>query len=287
MIVFRRYKWHSLPIAFWAIGMLLYGCQGRTGEPNQTEIARYGDEILTLNQIGVPQNISQQDSIDFIKRKVNEWIVRQALAEKAFENIDDKSLENKVIEYKKTLYIHQYKQKLVEQKVDTMVSIRQIEEYFNKFGEEFRLSFPLVKAWVIMIPVSMTNQEGFLKYLRSDDENIVGDLKELCFQSARYFNFNTNWRTLPSVLSEASLTIQSISGDNLAKGKIFQFKRNEMEVFVKIIDLLKAGDKPPLESVTYQIKEIIVQKRKEQFLNRLENDLLQNSKNQSKAIIRI
>jgi hypothetical protein len=285
----QKYFRAMLPVAVLAIGCLLYGCEQDGKAVKQTEIARFGNGVLTLNQINVPQNLSAQDSLDFIKKKANEWIIRQAMAEKAFENIDDndKSLENKVNEYRTTLYIHNYKQKLVDQKVDTMVSIRQIEEYFNKYGDEFRLSFPLVKAWVIMVPVSMTNQEVLLKYLRSSDDNILGDLKELCFQSARYFNFDTNWRTLPSILSETSLTIQTINGDNLGKEKIFQFKRNEIEIFVKIIDFLRAGDKPPLESVSNQIKEIIIQKRKEQFLNRLENDLLQNAKSQSKAIIRI
>ncbi len=279
--------WLKMPIAIAAIGFLMVKCQGTSSEAKQTEIARFGNEVLTLNQFIIPKNLSQQDSIDFIKRKANDWIIQQAMAEKAFENIEDNSLENKVSEYRKTLYIHQYKQKLVDQKVDTIVSILQIEDYFNKFGEEFRLSYPLVKAWVIMVPISMTNQEEFQRLLRSENEDVVGDLKELCFQSARHYNFDTNWRTLSSILSESALTVQSISSDNLGKGKVFQFKRNEIEVFVKIIDFLKAGDRPPLESVSNQIKEIIIQKRKELFLNRLENDLLQNAKSQSKAIIRI
>jgi len=281
---FGNFVCHKLPIVILIVGSLFYGCDKKQDSKTRTELARFEGEVLTLEEIIIPKNLSQQDSIEFVKKQTNEWLIRQAYAKKAFENIDDKDqiLEQKINEYKKTLYIHEYKQRLLEQKIDTIVSLRQIEDYYNKYGDEFRLTNPLIKAWVIIVPVSMPNLNQLMQYLHSDNESVIGDLKELCFSSARYYNFNDDWRPLHNLLNETSLTAQTINNDNIYKGKIFSIKRNEIELLIKINNHLKTGDKPPIESVSKQIKEIIIQKRKELFFNRLENELLQSVSEQNK-----
>ncbi len=284
---FKKSAYNILPIAVIAIGIMFYGCNQKQKTTTKTEIARFGDDVLNIEQIVFPANLTQQDSIEFIKKQTNDWLIRQAFAKKAFENIEDKDnvLEQKINDYKKTLYIHEYKQLLIEQKVDTLVTLQQIEEYYSKYGEEFRLTTHLVKAWVIMIPISMPNQNELMQYLRSDKESVIGDLKEICFKSARYFNFDNNWRPLHMLLNEASITAQTLNNDNVWKNKIISVKRDEFEIIIKINDFLKIGEKPPIESVSEQIKEIIIRKRKDQFFSRLENDLLQSVKENSKIKI--
>lgn len=276
----------NLPIIVMIVGSLLYNCSNPQ-QTKQIEIARFENEILTLDQINIPTNLNSSDSIEYITQKTEEWLKRQSLAKKAMENVDDKdkTIEKQVNEYRTTLYIHEYKQRLTEQKVDTTVTQAQIEEYYTKYGDEYSLTYPLVKAWVVIVPISMPKQTELLKLLRSDDESTKGDLKEMCFQTARYYNFDNNWRPMHTLLNEANITIQQINSDNIWKGKIVSLRQEEVDLHVKIIDYLKIGEKPPLASVTKQIKEIIIQKRKDVFFSRLENDLLQSIKNQSKIKI--
>ena len=204
-----------LPIAIIVIGSIV-SCNTASPGIGDQEVARFKDNVLTIKELDVPEGLTKEDSIEYVSRIIQNWFVKNALFEKAYENVDgnENLLEKKVEDYRTSLYIHEYKQKLVEQKVDTAVAYSEIEEYYAKYGDEFRLNIPIVQSFVVKTPISITNQNQLLTLLRSNAESSLGDLKTLCFQSARYYRFDSIWKPLSNLLVEVSGDIQTISVDN-------------------------------------------------------------------------
>ncbi|MDD2564806.1 MAG: hypothetical protein PHU27_11380 [Salinivirgaceae bacterium] len=275
-----------LPIIVFLIGSIV-SCNTASPGIGDQEVARYKDHFLTFKELDIPDGLSKEDSVEYATRKIQNWFVKNALFEKAVENVDGNEtlIEMKVENYRISLYIHEYKQKLVDQKVDTVVTHSEVEEYYAKYGDEFRLNTPIVQSYVVTTPISITNQNQLLNLLRSNTESSLVDLKTLCFQSARYYRFDSIWKPFSSLLVEVSGDSRTVSMDNLYKGKIIRFSNNTLDTYIKVIDYLNIGDKTPMNYVYDQIRNIIVRKRKDQFLSRLENDLLQNALNHKKALI--
>lgn len=276
-----------ITLLFFVTGLLFIACNKPDQTVGKKELARYDNTVLTQDQIKIPDFYNADDSIAFVKKKINEWIIRQALAEKAFENIsdEDKSIEQQVNEYRTTLYIHAYKQLLLNQQINDNIPTEQINEYYNKFKDELKLSQPIVKAQVIQISISNTNKEQILRLMNSESEKALASLKEICYNNSQHYNLNSEWKTLAELLNETSLNTQIINTINICKGKIYNHIQSETEILVKIVDLKKVGEYPPLEYVSEKIKEILLRKRKEQFLTKLENDLVHNANYQKKVII--
>ncbi len=253
-------------------------CERNTQSHPDELLAAIGDNKLFLSEIIIPSGLSESDSIAFLKRRINDWIIRQAYYQKALENLDDSDgkIARMVQEYKVTLYIHKYKQLLLRQKVDSVVSPNEVSEYYSKFSDQFLLKQPYVKAFVIIVPASHTKQAELLKLLNNYDEKNIGDLKDICYQNVRYFNLENKWRAWSTVMNEAGVTTSQIAPRNISKGRVFEFPQNETIALIKVIDYIPANSISPIEIVYDDIVNLVLHKRREKFLQKLENEMLQN-----------
>jgi len=97
---------------------------------------------------------------------------------------------------------------------------------------------------------------------------------------------NPKWIPLSNLLDMTSLTSQTINMNNIAKGRIYYNNTDEENVYIKIIDFVKSGEEPPLDFISKKIEEMILRKRKEMFLTKYENELLQEALQHKKAIVK-
>ena len=275
-------------IIFFTFLIMFSGCMNKPKELEDSEVARFGNQILTENQLKTSGFFGTTDSAEYVRTKINEWIIRQALLEKAYENLGnrDKDIENQVNEYRNTLYIHKHRQLLLSKKIDTLISTTQIQEYYNKFKEELTLNYPIVQAYVIKLASSNLQQDEILKLLRMNDEKSLTELKTLCYQNSTCYMLNPKWIPLSNLLDMTSLTSQTINMNNIAKGRIYYNNTDEENVYIKIIDFVKSGEEPPLDFISKKIEEMILRKRKEMFLTKYENELLQEALQHKKAIVK-
>ena len=112
-------------------------------------IARVNDKLLFKEDI---QNlfisgVSEQDSILIIKNYIDSWAKQQLLLHQAEINLKRKSLEfEKLVEdYRSTLYINAYKEALVSNKLDTIVTDAQVKQFYLSNHENFKLNEELVQ----------------------------------------------------------------------------------------------------------------------------------------------
>ena len=82
-------------------------------------------------------NLSKKDSVVLAKSLINKWAVKQLLLKKATENSTQKEAEEikrLVLNYKESLLLNSYKEKLIKQQLDTVISSQEIVDFYKKIN---------------------------------------------------------------------------------------------------------------------------------------------------------
>jgi hypothetical protein len=129
----------------------------------------------------LPKNINRADSLVLANSYIQNWAIKRLLLAKAKNNSSLETvnqIEGLVQDYKESLLINNYKDQLVKQKLDTVVSDQEIEEYYLLNKENFKLNEELVKIRYLHIDNNLIDEGEILSLFKSND---INDLEETAF----------------------------------------------------------------------------------------------------------
>ena len=118
-------------------------------------------------------------------------IKKQLLLQKAELNLteEQKDVHNQIEEYRSSLLIFKYEQSLILQKLDTVITQTEIEEYYNENPSNFILDINLIKALYIKLPRKAPNVEALRQLYSSEKEDDIQQLESYCYQYATKYDF--------------------------------------------------------------------------------------------------
>lgn len=278
-------------IAIFLVFILLSSCKYFTIESKQTStekpIASVYDAHLYLQDIRdlQPKNVSSQDSLVMTKSIINSWAKEQLLLKKALENIseaDNKKIENLVRDYKQSLYINDYKTRLIKQQLDTIVNQEEIDSFYIENKSNFRLDKNLFKVRYVHFGRDFLDKKEVIKRFKSQKEADLDSLesKTINFKGS---NFDLEkWFTYDNLV-KAIPPFQAEPKEKLLKLSKFIQKEDSLGVYlVAVKDFLKKNAIAPQNYIEANIKEIILHKRKLELIRDIEktliNDAIENQK---------
>lgn len=271
-LIFRGFPLVYIVLLFFSIS-----CQKFESRKTEKPLARVGQTYLYPSDVIeiFPVNISQNDSLRILNNFVDKWIKKQLLVEKAELNLteEQKDVHNQIEEYRSSLLIFKYEQSLILQKLDTVITQAEIEEYYNENTSNFILDMNLVKALFIKLPRNAPNVETFRQLYSSEKEEDIQQLENYCYQYAtKYDFFNDTWINFTRIQSELPQTVYSPERSLRWTRKIEQ-RDSIYNYFVYIRDYRVEGETAPIDYVTDNIVSIILNKRKVRFITEMENDI--------------
>lgn len=224
----------------------------------------------------LPSNIAKEDSLVLVKGYINDWAIKQLLLKKAEANSSQKDVEqisSLVRDYKESLLINSYKERLIKQQLDTIVNDLEIESFYEKNKENFKLNEELLKIKYLHFDNNIINKKEFTTLFKSED---IDDLEALEKQqlSFKYYQFNDSiWTRLDKVLLKLPF-----SKDNLLKKTQFVQKQDSLGLYLVVIkDVLVRNDIAPLSYIEPTIKQMILHKRKIQLIRDIEKILVKDA----------
>ena len=224
----------------------------------------------------LPQNISKIDSQLLVKSYIKDWAIKKLLLEKAENNSSLETvnqIDDLVKDYKESLLINNYKEQLVKQKLDTIVTEKELEEYYLLNKENFKLNEELVKIKFLHIDNTINDKKEILKLFKSDD---ILDLEELEKQelSFKFHQFNdSTWTQLDNVLLKLPFSKEKL----LKKTKFIQKQDSIGLYLVAIKDVLELKSIAPLSYVIPTIEQMILHKRKIQLIRDIEKIIIKDA----------
>jgi hypothetical protein len=256
--------------------IIFFSCQNNDSVDDKM-VARVGIKRLWLSEISsvVPNEASQEDSTIMAEDYIKKWIKRELMIQKAEENLsaEQKNVTRELEDYRNSLIIYRYKNELLAQKMDTSVTEEQIFNYYINNSDNFKLNNNIVKAIFIKIPDEFSNPEQLKSMCRDTDEQGIIELREYCHQYAKGFdNFNGKWVDFELVAKNIPQPIEK-EEQFLRQNAMLELNDSNYYYLVAIQDYKLRNDQAPLEYVSGEIKNLILNHRKIEFLKQLENNV--------------
>jgi hypothetical protein len=256
--------------------LLLAGCSYFKKDVNNFA-AKVGNKVLTVQEVRevIPPGLSVEDSMltaeDFIKK----WIKQELLIGKAEENLLPvmKDVTKELINYRNSLIIYRYKNELMKQKMDTVVSLSEIERYYNENPDNFKLSTSIIKGVYIKIIKGVFNPSIVKSYCENTTALGQTELKDFCNQYAKSYGvYLDTWIEFDILLNNIPVEIDDPE-DFLAKNDKIEYTDSDYYYYLVIGDYRLSNETAPLNYVSENIRSLILNQRKTEFLNRVDEDI--------------
>jgi len=224
----------------------------------------------------LPRNISREDSLILVKSFIQDWAVKKLLLDAAANNNTQeslKSINNLVQDYKESLLINNFKEALIKQQLDTIISNDEVEAYYLINNENFKLNEVLVKSKYLYFDASIINKKEIVKFFKSEE---IEDAEELERQQLSFKMYQLNdsiWTELDKILLKLPFSKEIL----LKKSKFIQ-KQDSLGLYlVAIKDVLRRNDIAPLSYIKPTIKEMILHKRKIELIRDIEKIIVKDA----------
>ena len=258
--------------------LLLVGCRNKHNQNKRIVIAEVGHIVLYYDEMPklIQRGINEADSVALFQNYINKWAKRQLLLQKAEENLSPAlkdEITKQLEETRSNLVIYQYQRQMILEKLDTILTETELENYYAANENSFVLTSNIVKALFIKIPLETPDLNKIRILARSNDHNDFQQLESYCYQFAEKFDdFNEEWVPMDKLSVELP---QNIENEEyfLKRNTFFETSDSSSEYLVSIRDFRLRSTLAPFEYVKDDIKRIIWNTRRFEFIQSLENGI--------------
>jgi len=258
-------------------------------EKNGDAVARVFDKYLYAGELQglVPAGTNSKDSLSIVQNYINNWIRQELLLHQAEANLEDEQMDfsKQVEQYRNSLIIFQYESELVRQKLDTSVSIQEIESYYKQNQSNFLLHENILRAQYIAIGLNSPHTARFRQLLRSDKGTDQEKLNELCQMHAQSYQLDDQqWISFSEFAGKIPVAVTD-QRNFLESNPYFEVQDTAFRYLVRVKEYKIKESVSPLSFEAANIRVILLNKRKSEMLNRMEEDLFKSA--QSKKNVEI
>ncbi|MBL7943048.1 MAG: peptidyl-prolyl cis-trans isomerase [Flavobacteriales bacterium] len=256
-----------------AIVLGIWAC----GRKDVDIVARMGDRVLTWEQLQsmIPDGTSASDSSVLAESYINSWAREQSIIASAEANLsaEKQNFEDLIDSYRKSLLIYAYEQEIVRQKLDTVVTDTEVEAYYEANKQNFQLRDYIVKVKFCALPSDHKELKSLRKLFLSPDPEDLVKWVTLCTElKASYFFDEDRWMFLKELQEQVPLEVFSAE-TFLKKNKTIEFEEGNNYYLLTITDFMLNGSVSPLSFEREKIRELILNQRKAELLNKMRDDL--------------
>jgi hypothetical protein len=262
-------------IIFMAIIFVVSISCTRFNKRQQEPLAKVYNNYLYREDLAnvLPPGMSADDSIRLVRNFIDKWIRNQLFLRLAENNLPEKekNLDKQISEFRASILVYKYQQHLLNQKLDSVINLNEIEEYYASNSINFILEKPAIRGIYMKVPVDAPNRANLLAWFRNDADLI--QIENYRNQFARNYSwFNESWIYLDDILSEIPAGLLN-TPSNISNLDHIMISDSEYHYFIGILEYKAARGQMPFSLASQKIKSIILNKRKIQFLKELENNV--------------
>ncbi len=255
------------------IGGFLFGCSSKSKEDVIATAFDYSLYKSDLKGI-IPQRTTQNDSIAITRSFIINWIRQKIVLYKAEKNLasEQKDFTDQIENYRNSLLVYSYESKLINQLLDTVVSYEQIQEYYDKNTKKFLLKDNIIKANYVKLEVNSPNKYKIKSLLFGKNDN-KNQLFDLCSTQAVNFYFEDDeWLFFNDLLKEIPIKTYNQEAF-LRNNRTIETKDENYYYLIYIKDFKIKESVSPLSFEKDNIRNIIINKRKLELINKMHNEL--------------
>lgn len=263
--------------------LLLASCQQSQQESaDRIPVMEVEGKFLYLDQIEniIPPNINAEDSIEIVKSYMRKWATDILMYENAKRNVSDQHEIDQLIEdYRKSLTIHQYQQKLIQQRLPKEPSDSDMVKFYEEYKDQFILNESLIQGILLVLPQGAPNLANVRKWVQSGNAKALEQIEKYSIQNAlSYDYFSNKWVPVTEIFRKIPVQNESPS-EFVSKHKFFETQDSLKIYLLNIQNFRKNGDKEPFERAKEKISNLIINKMKSDFITDFEKEIYSDAVN--------
>ena len=259
-------------------------CRYFSKDVNKTPIAQVYNSVLYLEDVNpiLYKNKNTQDSLKNIREYIEKWAYKTLLTEQAKKNIDTVSINKLVAQFKQDLLIDTYKDLLTGKYLDTVVSETKLIDTYKKNKYYFLAKNDMIDALFLVINKNNKDKDKYKKWFFSDKIEFRDSLIKNSWHFLK-FNINTdNWKQLSDFKNDFTVFKQIKNAQILKKSKKFVLTDSLSLYLMLVNDYVKQNDILPLNFIKNDLKQLIINRRKQQVIAKLQNEIKSEAIKQKK-----
>jgi len=148
-----------------------------------------------------------------------------------------------------------------------------IEDYYAQNPQNFKLRRSIAKLNLVRLKQNSPDIEKVRSWMQSRRPADLMILEKYCYQYALEFMLNdTNWVYLDEMAAKWSFN--QLTSDNIIQGNVYKnIDENGIISFVEVKEVMSKDDESPLTFERDNIRNIILNKRKRELLDKLGNKM--------------
>lgn len=257
--------------------LILSACQAGGGQVEDSDrvLAEVHNRKLYISDLDgmFPEGITAQDSSLIISAYVDRWVREALLLNEAERNLpNDLNIDKLVRDYRASLIRNTYEQVLVEELLDSTVTISELRGFYESNKEQYQLETPIARCHFLKIPLPVTQPDSLRQWWSNINEENLEKLRNYANQYASTYELaDTSWVRIEQLALE--LPKQTLTPENAIYKRDFRQKDDEYQYLLRIYEVKNRKEIAPLAYIEDQARKVILHSRKMKILKEKREDL--------------
>jgi len=268
-------KFPFLTIIFLAL-VVMASCVHKTADVARKPLLEVEGKFLYVDEIQqvMPPNVNDSDSTQIAQSYIRKWVTDVLMYENAKRNITNKTEIDELVEsYRKSLTIHQYQQKMIEQRLPKEPSEEDLKAFYTQYSEQLVLKENVIKGLLLIIPQKAPKLSMVRGWVQSANAKSLENIEKYSLQNAiSYDYFGDKWLPLSEILKRMPLKIEDPS-KFLASNRFVETSDSTEHFFLRIVSYKTTGQVEPYEMAKDRISNILLNKKKADFIEKFEKEI--------------
>lgn len=262
------------------LAIVFSSCEGMFNKEEEKEpLARVGNAYLYKEDIAalVRKDMTAEDSTVFVTNYINNWASKQLLLSRSKINLPEEKLaefDRLVSDYRADLYTRAYIEALVNQSQDTSVTKSQLQDFYEREKENFKLNEKLVQLRFVGMSEQFLDRDAVEARIKEWDDSDKRYLDSIAVQFKKIHFNDSIWVSASRVIQEIPPLTQANEEDHLKKSQFFELQ-DSLEVYLGLVtNVLEVNETAPFDYVEPDIRQLILNRRRLNYVKRLETEII-------------
>lgn len=258
--------------------LVLSGCARFHRQHQPGVVVQLGQQVLYQEDIDhITAGTTGEDSAAIADAYIQQWAEDILVYQDARDQAQPQ-LEALVEDYRRSLYVHEYEQRLITRHMSTEVEDSVISAYYQRHAKDLELHETIIKGILLVIPSPAPNMNKLQKWLSHyDDKDNLEKIEKYAYQYAKgYELFDDNWQTANQLLLHLPMEPEDLQSQLKKQTQIIA-KDSSTTYILQVTDKRMNGDTMPQDYAQDEIKQLILTQRQVPFLKQMRHRLYEEA----------
>lgn len=278
-------KVHIMPLLL--VVLLFLSCTTEIDHRGRTPLVGVGNDFLYKEDVAAlyVTALPSVDSTEFVHNYIRGWLEDVLFYRMAVRNVASSGEVDRMVEnYRRALLLNIYQERLIEQQLKQTLVDEDVEAFYNSNTDLFKLEEAQLQGVFLKLPLTAPRLQSVRKWLAKMTPEEIENLEKYNITNAvTYEYFVDSWRPLPAIAAKMPLTSEALL-ESLKKDTFVEVTDTAHIYMLSSVAKLDKGEQTPLELASDEIKSLLINSMKANFVKKVKSDLYKKALEQGEII---